>query len=282
VDLFAEKGALVPLPPESRIKVTYRGGSGTVGVDYRPVSRELTVSGRLPQARTRLSRLALADPDLSAARALSNGAVQRSGVTIPSRRPDLVVTGPRLSEVARRCLEPSDNFIAETLLFLASGATSYDRANQALAEFLAQTVAVPDGAVRPKDGSGLSRHNLVSADALNRAMLWADAQSWGPVLREALCRGNEGSLLGRLESSNFYGKTGTLNAVSCLSGIVIGPSGDKVVVSLLFNSALAPQTSLRKVQDDFVRRLEQRWNEPAQGGSERFIGWLCPLVLSDF
>ena len=273
VDLFAEKGALVPLPPESRIKVTHRGGSGAVSVDYKPALRELTVAGNLPQARTRLARLALSDPDLSAARVLSNGPVQRVGVKLPNRKPDHVVMGPPLSEVARRCLEPSDNFIAETLLFQASASTTFDRANQALADFLTQTVGLPEGAVRPKDGSGLSRHNLVSADAINRAMLWADGQPWGGVLREALCRGNEGSLLGRLESSNFFGKTGTLNAVSCLCGIVIGPSGDKVVVSLLFNNALAPQPSLRKVQDDFVRRLEQRWNEPARGGSERFIGW---------
>jgi D-alanyl-D-alanine carboxypeptidase/D-alanyl-D-alanine-endopeptidase (penicillin-binding protein 4) len=269
VDLYADQGGVAALPPEARVTVRIRSAAGPAKIDYRPGSREVVVSGTLPQERARLARLALAEPDLAAARALSSGPVVRSGVRLPAREPDHVVVGPPLAEVARLCLEPSDNFIAEALLFLASGATDYGQAARALAEFLSGTVGAPSAGFRPKDGSGLSRHNLLSAEALSRAVLWADSQPWSEAFREALCRGGEGSLAGRLQSSSFYGKTGTLNAVSSLCGIVTGPSGDKVVVSLLFNSALAPQSALRRVQDEFVRRLERRWHGPAQGGSER-------------
>jgi D-alanyl-D-alanine carboxypeptidase/D-alanyl-D-alanine-endopeptidase (penicillin-binding protein 4) len=273
VDLFAENGRLAPLPPESRIQVTLKPGIGKVNVDYQPAAKHLTVKGALPKGRTRLARLALSHPDLSAALALSKGPVKRVGVALPTRLPDLVLASQPLSEVARRCLEPSDNFIAEALLFQASGTAEFGDAGVGLGTFFLQEVGLPEGSLRPKDGSGLSRHNLVSAEALNRVLLWADSRPWGPVLRQALCAGNEGSLLGRLQSSNFLGKTGTLNAVSCLSGIVVGPSGDKVAVSLLFNNALAPQSGLRRLQDEFVKRLERRWNDPALTGLETYIRW---------
>jgi D-alanyl-D-alanine carboxypeptidase/D-alanyl-D-alanine-endopeptidase (penicillin-binding protein 4) len=60
-----------------------------------------------------------------------------------------------------------------------------------------------------------------------------------------------------MKSSSFLGKTGTLSAVTCLSGYVKTRSGQTLVVSMLFNNTVAPASEVRAVQDRVVTILER-------------------------
>ena len=70
------------------------------------------------------------------------------------------------------------------------------------------------------DSSGLSYANAVRAQGMVRLLWAADDASWGPVLRQALPRGGQGTLRDRLHDVRVRAKTGTLSAVSALSGWV--------------------------------------------------------------
>jgi D-alanyl-D-alanine carboxypeptidase/D-alanyl-D-alanine-endopeptidase (penicillin-binding protein 4) len=70
------------------------------------------------------------------------------------------------------------------------------------------------------DSSGLSYANRVRTNGIVR-LLWAsDKATWGQELRMALPRGGQGTLEDRLRDVKVRAKTGTLDAISALSGWV--------------------------------------------------------------
>jgi hypothetical protein len=103
------------------------------------------------------------------------------------------------------------------------------------------------------DGSGLSRHNLVSARALTTLLLFADRR-W-PEWREWLAAPGEGTLKNRLEGLTFWGKTGSLNSVSSLSGLSTDLEGKTLAISLVFNHFVVPAADIRRLQDEIVAKI---------------------------
>src|SRR5690606_38489189 len=83
---------------------------------------------------------------------------------LPNRAPDAIIEGKPIKELAKLCLEPSDNSIAEHLLLMAAakqgelGSNEFDTATTRMSKFYTEVVKIPDGQIRPVDGSGLSRH----------------------------------------------------------------------------------------------------------------------------
>jgi D-alanyl-D-alanine carboxypeptidase/D-alanyl-D-alanine-endopeptidase (penicillin-binding protein 4) len=155
--------------------------------------------------------------------------------------------------MVRACLAPSDNNVAEHLLLMAGSKPNddYPAARRALTEFLEGTVGTPPFDIIPYDGSGLSRHNLVTARALARLLAWCDAQPTSDLWRASLALpGQPGTLRNRLAGVNFAGKTGSLNHVSSLSGYV----GDRTVV-IMMNHFRGSAEAAREIQDAIVRRV---------------------------
>jgi len=70
------------------------------------------------------------------------------------------------------------------------------------------------------DASGLSSANRVSAAGMVELLQAAEAQPWGPRLRNALPHAGQGTLRGRLAGVKLHAKTGTLRIASALSGWV--------------------------------------------------------------
>lgn len=260
-EVWAERGKLRQLDPAYKITLRHLPDEGTARVEYDPQKRLAIVRGQLPVSARMIEAFAVPDPDVVAARFLGGTIVHTS--TVPEREPDHTIVGPTLREILKDCLERSDNNLAEHLLLMSAtrekglGTAEYAEAAKRMQTFLEDVVGLQPGSVRPIDGSGMSRQNLVTPRAVCQALAWAYKQDWRDDFLMALAEPGEGTLASRLSSSTFVGKTGTLSAVICLSGYVKTKSGQTLAVSLLFNNTLAPASEVRGLQDRVVTILER-------------------------
>jgi len=260
-DVYASQGRIEPLAPELRVKVV-RHRQGKTKAEFDPATNTLTVTGPLPQKRERLGQFAQPNPLQVAAHALGGDATTDSS-PVPTRPPDVVLEGKSLAETAKFCLEESDNMTAERLMTLAAlkvgpiADTPYPIAPQTERKYMAKSTSTLEDWFRPVDGSGLSRHNQIAPKALCQMLNWAMSRSFAPVFLSALAGPGEGTMKNRLKDSTFLGKTGTMDAVVCLSGYVKAQDGTRLTFSCLVNNNLAPASEVRVVQDRFVRALEK-------------------------
>lgn len=254
-ELWNAGGKAVLRPANYGVKIE----SGT-RLSYDPTRAILQVPS-LPKENKRLDTLAVPNSESSAAMALGARLIEGSAA-MPNRPPDLVLKAPPLSEIVRECLQKSDNFLAETLLLNTASSEGpykdprdpYAEAGERMKKRLIEAVGLDAGDLRPMDGSGLSRHNLVTPRALAKVLLYAD-RSW-PSWRSWLAGPGEGTLASRLDGSAFRGKTGSLNSVSALSGLSTSISGKTLAISLVFNHTLVSQVEIRGLQDAIVRKIE--------------------------
>jgi len=99
---------------------------------------------------------------------------------------------------------------------------------------------VPDRLVM-LDGSGLSRANLVTAEATTQLLVYMNRHRAGSVFREALpVAGLDGTLRNRMKGTpaqnNVRAKTGTLGTATSLSGYLFSAAGERLVFSLMINN----------------------------------------------
>jgi D-alanyl-D-alanine carboxypeptidase/D-alanyl-D-alanine-endopeptidase (penicillin-binding protein 4) len=138
----------------------------------------------------------------------------------------------------------SQNLHTEMLLRTAARqegvwSTAEDLANFA-ASFYAQA-GIPAGDVVQSDGSGLSRHDLVTPRALVALLLYAEKQAWFSAYFESLpVAGVDGTLEDRMKNTvaveRLHAKTGSVEHVRTRSGYAELPSGRRLVFSFLSNN----------------------------------------------
>ncbi|HZE62837.1 MAG TPA: D-alanyl-D-alanine carboxypeptidase/D-alanyl-D-alanine-endopeptidase [Pyrinomonadaceae bacterium] len=91
------------------------------------------------------------------------------------------------------------------------------------------------------DASGLSRNDLVTADATVQLLTYMRRHRYATAFREALpIAGVDGTLRNRMKGTaaqnNLRAKTGTLSSASSLSGYVTTASGEELVFSIMVNN----------------------------------------------
>ena len=179
---------------------------------------------------------------------------------------------PPLSVIAARTMKPSQNLYTETLLWTlgeyrrARSTTPDGRPNTqdspdlgiAEVKSFLQSIGVPDDGVIQHDGSGLSRHNLVTPEAVVQLYTYMGkhtrfSQAW----RDSLTIGGvDGTLANRFRgtkaANNFRGKTGTIDQVSALSGYVTTASGQELVFSMIVNGVNENPARVRLIDEIVV------------------------------
>ncbi len=179
-----------------------------------------------------------------------------------SGEPIATVKSPPVSELVREMNVPSDNFLAEQLARNIAkevrGKGSWSEWETVIEEFLdSRTV----GAFRIRDGSGLSRYNLISARGIVRVLEWVTEQPWSETFFNSLPKPGEGTLEDRLSDvgCDVRAKTGTLTGSRTLSGIVRRDNGrSDVIFSVLLGGLTAEdEENARETIDDFVRELAE-------------------------
>lgn len=183
------------------------------------------------------------------------------------------VESPPLSQIAAMTMKPSQNMYTETLLWTlgeevgrkmpqANGnrsRTSSELGIMAVRDFMKQAGAADDSFMQ-YDGSGLSRHNLVSPDSVIAIYDYMGKRSkFSQAWRESLTIGGvDGTLRNRFKGTrgegNVRGKTGTINQVSALSGYLTTTGGEEVIFSALVNGIPETRTRVALI-DELVMML---------------------------
>lgn len=178
---------------------------------------------------------------------------------------------PRLGKLLEIMLKDSDNLIADSL-FKTLGAAYFQKqgnfSNGAEAvKFIFQEQGVDLENAYLADGSGLSRHNLMSAKLFMTVLKYVyqnDAKL--KLLDSFSIAGVDGTLhyhkgvAGPLLKGNVVAKTGSMKGVENLLGIVKTAHGDRLF-SLLINGYNWPETALTKAKKSPVVIFEQAFFE---------------------
>lgn len=219
--------------------------------------------------RARVGRYTTRTPALAAATAFRT-ALRAAGIAVEGTVrlgqvdefsiPIAQIESPSLASIVRFMDRESDNFTAE-LLLKQLGAVETDRGTSAAgAAVVMQTLAeagVPMAGVRIVDGSGLSRLDRLTANALAAILKAAYAD---PTVKPAFVAalpvaGINGTLQDRLRQAPTRGrvlaKTGTTSEASALSGYV----STRYVFTVLQNGHPLSYWWARRAQDRFVRVL---------------------------
>jgi D-alanyl-D-alanine carboxypeptidase/D-alanyl-D-alanine-endopeptidase (penicillin-binding protein 4) len=106
------------------------------------------------------------------------------------------------------------------------------------------------------DLSGLSRKNAISTGAMARALARMSRDPRRNVF-PLLPSPGQGTLKKRFQrtlpaGTQLRAKTGSLDGVSTLVGLIVPPDGDSLVFALFFNGHAGPSTAIRFAQDQIV------------------------------
>ncbi|MGH2399429.1 MAG: D-alanyl-D-alanine carboxypeptidase/D-alanyl-D-alanine endopeptidase, partial [bacterium] len=258
--------ALIALTPLTEyVRITNQVITGEPGSELRVLvervhgTNTIILSGNLP-ADVMLTRrlISVWEPTIYAAE-IFRAALERRGIRVDNptafgmtplfAREVAVVESAPLSELAVPLLKLSNNGIAEILVKTLGrqvyGEGSWTMGMQVVAEYLAR-VGLDPGALRLRDGSGLSRLNLASARDLTALLVAARREPWFQQFYDALPiagvadRVIGGTLRFRMVGTpaerNVRAKTGTLTGVSTLSGYATSEGGALLAFSILINN----------------------------------------------
>ena len=285
-EVWSENGRPKLIPGSFGVKLVRDKSLGSGKTVYDPLKKILRYSPTLPKSKIRLDTLALPDPDEAAASVL--GRRFYPVTTVPSRAPDLVIKGKPLPEILKTCLVNSDNNMAENLMLMATAKREdisddpYGHGRERVENFLFETVGVDPADIRYFDGSGMSRHNLVTSRAIAKLLQWANNQPTAPLWKSCLASPESGTLKTRLKGIDFHGKTGTLDMVVSLSGYVKNAKGEAVIASLLLNHFKCSSVKARDIADAFMKSIAETNDGPSvalfYGYEPRHSDPLNPLV----
>lgn len=276
---------------------TIANGKNSVWLSREPETNRFTLHGDVKYAAQVGVEITIHDPALFAGRLLaerlrSTGvmatpAVRLAGPGDPTSqagRQVAAVTTP-IQEVLNRCNTDSANLYAESLLKSMGHAVtkepgSWQNGASVLRMVLSQKLG-PDQAARVTiaDGSGLSRDNAVSAEALAR---WLEVMGRDRTVRdifaESLASPGEGTLRERFRgdkiSTHLYAKSGFINGVRTLSGYAIDESsGRRVAFSVMVNDIKTDaQTLASKELHEQIALLCDRWLAARVAQTPKFGG----------
>jgi serine-type D-Ala-D-Ala carboxypeptidase/endopeptidase (penicillin-binding protein 4) len=269
------------VPETSYVKVvnqatTKASGSTSLSANrLRIDSNVITVEGSIAVgAATSKNWVALWEPTGYAAdvfrRALARHGVQVYGRTTYAATPADAKSlaehqSMPLSEILIPFMKLSNNGHAEVLLKTmgrkASNSGTWSAGIAAMTPVL-QSYGVDTAKLRIRDGSGLTRMDVVPARQVNNLLIGVRGRPWFQTWYDALPiagvsdRMVGGTLRSRMVGSaaagNVHAKTGSLTGVTALSGYVTDKDGQPLVFSILHNNFV---TSPRPAEDEIAIRL---------------------------
>ena len=272
-------------PPGSGLTIDHRVSTAAEGLPNRiglaraPGSNVLTVTGQIAVGSTAVTEYAAVVNPTQAYLNAMRVALLRHGVDLhrtpldideAPAAPDMSKAtllvedkSPSLAEIIDVTLKWSRNGYAETLLRSMSPAGQPATAAGGLAA-MEETLSlwgVPRDFYIARDGSGLSRYNYLTADAL----VWLLTYLWIDPTHAELYRstlpvfGVNGNVANRLKGTGAAGrvwaKTGSMSQVRSLSGYIVTAAGEPLVFSFMVTGFRVPSAEIDAAMDRAILRL---------------------------
>lgn len=277
--------AIVTLSPQtsglvvrSRVRTSDAGEPAAVTARRLPGSVDLELRGSIPiggNARAlnvsvdkpaRFFAAALKAALVARGIAVEGAAVDVRSIEPPAYEAAIIIAehrSPPLSTLAVTLMKQSQNLYAETLLKTlgaVEGSATIEGGRKALAAVL-QRWGIPEGSVIERDGSGLSRYNYVTPDALVAVLshVSRDDTLRGPFESALPVAGRDGTLSNRMKATpaegNVRAKTGSMMNVRGWSGYVASADGEPLVFSILANNFEVAPDVVTTAADRIIVRL---------------------------
>lgn len=286
-------------PPNGYVRVVssvQTSGRGRTRLAVRtnelPDALELTVAGQIRvNASPRNLRRRVPNPLRYGATAFAK-ALAREGIRLGRadvRRGPVPVdatryagrSSPPVAEMVRALGKFSNNFVAETLLKIIGAEVSdaplapatWKDGLRAVRSYLTDTVGLAPNSFRYENGSGLFDSSEFSPRQMTRVIraAYSDFRIGPDLLASLAIGGADGTLATRMQQSDaerqVRAKTGTLDEVSALSGIIATDMRRPLAFSILVNDIPRARGSLpaaRAMQDEMssiIVRYLQRTSE---------------------
>ena len=154
---------------------------------------------------------------------------------------------PPFSLIASHTLKPSQNLYTEIILrtlgklnTISPSQTNEEAGLIVVRNFLRQAGA-SESDLALNDGSGLSRNDMITANATVQLLTFMSKHRYFAQFRDALpIAGVDGTLRLRMKGTpaegNVRAKTGSLSSVASLSGYVTTAGGEHLVFSMMLNN----------------------------------------------
>ena len=175
-----------------------------------------------------------------------------NGATPPFQNEIATLQSVPFSSIAAQTLKPSQNLYTELILrtlgkVAPPPATTSNMARtsealglEAVKSFL-KTVGITPEALVLDDGSGLSRSDMVTAEASVQLLTFMSKHRYASVFRDALpIAGVDGTLRTRMKGTpaenNLRAKTGSLSSAASLGGYMTTAAGEKLAFTIMVNN----------------------------------------------
>jgi D-alanyl-D-alanine carboxypeptidase/D-alanyl-D-alanine-endopeptidase (penicillin-binding protein 4) len=234
------------------------GSAPLLWPEQRPGESALTIAGSIPAgARPAVLGVAVGNPTRYFAHArlrrlaaagipVSGGAVDVDDAVPPPQRGQVRVIhihrSRPLSELVQPMLKDSINLYAEAALRLnvPPGVFPDNDAALAAVKQRLESWGVAPAAQQLVDGSGLSRRDVITADALLVVLRRLHATGSSPAIAALPIAGVDGSLASRMRATaaegNVRAKTGTMSNIRSLAGYVTSVDGERLAFVVMVNN----------------------------------------------
>jgi D-alanyl-D-alanine carboxypeptidase/D-alanyl-D-alanine-endopeptidase (penicillin-binding protein 4) len=248
--------------------------------EQRPGESSLTIAGSIPVGAPPVEiGIAVGNPTLWFAGILRSRLLE-AGIDVGGEAADIDDLGPApdrtsgtvlityrsrtLAEIARPLLKESINLYGEALMRLNADKGAYPT-NDAALEGLRKRLrswGVADDSCQLVDGSGLSRRDAISPDALLVVLQrMFDASAASPFMAALPIAGIDGSLETRMRGTaaqgNVRAKTGTMSNIRSLAGYATTRGGERLAFVIIVNNFEGAGAEANQAIDAIAVRLAE-------------------------
>ena len=236
-----------------------RGYSGGIGISHPAMLFVYLLRSSLAkQGVTIKGRSRTQDLDSTISASSNAKPFVSASMVANTQRPNVEIAtyqSPPFSVIAAQTLKPSQNLYTELILRTLGkvapspvqtpgnssvGQTTEDLGLEAVKSFLKTAGIRPESLVL-SDGSGLSRNDMITAEASVQLLTFMSRHRYADVFRNALpIAGVDGTLRSRFKNTpaenNLRAKTGSLSSAASLSGYMTTAAGEKLAFSIMVNN----------------------------------------------
>lgn len=169
-----------------------------------------------------------------------------------------------LDDLIIEMLKNSNNQIADSLFktfsYLRYGQGSWKKSQKIVTNLLNEELELKEQEIKILDGSGLSYHNLISVNALQKLLLkiYQKPDTYASILKGLPTAPINGTLERRFLDTNtkytIQAKTGTLADTSTLSGYITTDRGN-FIFTIMTNNSIEETAKNREFEENLIREV---------------------------